>query len=714
MGGGAEARVPEFWVRALGPSVPAPGALGDPTLELADGHGTLIASNAFHGRYSVARKSQRFLLDTRLLIVRILRGEMKIISALLKCNRRWQSRISVCGAWLLLVPVCFGEPGMFVETGSLNTARFGHTATLLPNGKVLVAGGMGVDGMELGSAELYDSESGTWTPTGSLVIPRDSHTATFLPNGKVLIAGGHGTSGALASAELYDPATGTWSTTGHLAGGRYYFTATLLPDGKVLVAGGTNLANGSTGAAAELYDPQIGTWTPTGSLVFSRTEHTATLLPNGTVLAAGGFGLDSAQTAELYDPGSGTWTLTGVPLSEHVAHTATLLPNGNVLVAGWYAGNAVDAELFDPATGTWRSTDNLITPRGSGHTATLLENGKVIVVAGDANGNTLGGGELYDSENETWTATGNAPPPSRTYHTATLLENGQVLVAGGAAKSGQVRTSAQLYIGEPPPPILLNISTRMRVLTNDNGLIAGFIITGTDLKRVLIRGIGPSLSGFGVTGTLVDPTLELHQGSTLVVSNDNWRARPDGSSQQADIEATTIPPANDLESAIVAMLSPGAYTAILAGKNGGTGVGLIEIYDLGQGVGSKLANISTRGFVDIGDSVMIGGFIAGGGSGTDRVMVRALGPSLPVAGALADPILELRDGNAMLVASNDNWKMRPDGSSQETEIEATGLAPANGLEAALVQALPAGAYTAIVRGTNNAHGIGLLEIYNLQ
>ena len=316
---------------------------------------------------------------------------------------------------------------------------------------------------------------------------------------------------------------------------------------------------------------------------------------------------------------------------------------------------------------------------------------------------------------EGWSAVQNEVYPAKTHHTATLLSNGKVLVAGGAAVFGQVFNSAQLYIGGgTPPPILLNISTRMRVLTDDKVLIAGFIITGTDLKRVLIRGIGPSLNGFGTT--LLDPTLELHQGAATIATNDNWKMRPDGTSQQADIEATTIPPANDLESAILMTLSPGTYTAILAGKNGGTGVGLVEVYDLGQAANSKLANISTRGFVDTGNNVMIGGLIVGGGSGggTARVIVRALGPSVPVAGALGDPTLELRDGSGTLRDSNDNWKLRPDGSSQQAEIEATGIAPTNNFESALLQTLPAGNYTAIVRGKNNTTGIGLVESYNLQ
>ena len=268
----------------------------------------------------------------------------------------------------------------------------------------------------------------------------------------------------------------------------------------------------------------------------------------------------------------------------------------------------------------------------------------------------------------------------------------------------------------PPAPQLLNISTRAHVLTNEQVLIAGFIINGTDPKKVMIRGIGPSLNGVGVT--LSDPTLELHQGNTTLTTNDNWKTKSDGTNQQAEIEATTIPPANDLESAIVMTLSPGTYSAILAGKNGGTGVGVVEVYDLGQAANSRLGNISTRGFVDTGDNVMIGGLIVAGGNvgASAKVLVRALGPSLGnsgVQGALQDPTLELHNASGTTVASNDDWKTKPDGSSQQAEIEATTLAPTNDLESALVQTLPSGNYTAIVRGKNNTTGVGLIETYNL-
>jgi hypothetical protein len=220
-----------------------------------------------------------------------------------------------------------------------------------------------------------------------------------------------------------------------------------------------------------------------------------------------------------------------------------------------------------------------------------------------------------------------------------------------------------------------------------------------------VRAIGPSLSLIGV---LADPILELRDSSGgLIASNDNWRI----GGHEAEIIATGIPPSNDLESAIVATLAANssAYTAIVRGVNNGTGIGLVEAYDLDRTVDSKLANISTRGFVETGDNVMIGGLIvAGQGPGFLKVIVRAIGPSLPVPGALADPTLELHDGNGAVIASNDNWR-----SDQEAEIIATTIPPSNDLESAIVRNLTPGNYTAIVRGVNNTTGVALVEAYGL-
>jgi pimeloyl-ACP methyl ester carboxylesterase len=253
---------------------------------------------------------------------------------------------------------------------------------------------------------------------------------------------------------------------------------------------------------------------------------------------------------------------------------------------------------------------------------------------------------------------------------------------------------------------LLNISTRLRVLQGNNVLIGGFIITGSDPKKVIIRGIGPSLANAGIQGALPDPILELHDGSGgLIFTNDNWK-----DTQKEAILDTTIPPSNDLESAIVATLTPGAYTAILRGKNNGTGVAVVEAYDLNQAADSKLANISTRGFVDTADNVMIGGIIVGPAA-SSTLLVRAIGPSLSnfgVPNSLADPLLELYNGNGATVASNDNWK-----DTQQANIWFTGISPPHDLESAIDETFAPGAYTAIVRGKENTTGVALVEVYDL-
>ena len=259
-------------------------------------------------------------------------------------------------------------------------------------------------------------------------------------------------------------------------------------------------------------------------------------------------------------------------------------------------------------------------------------------------------------------------------------------------------------VAAAPTARLANISTRLNIGTGDNVLIGGFIITGTDNKNVIIRAIGPSLP---VSGKIADPILELHDASGAVLAtNDNWGDAPN---KQAIIE-TTIPPSNDLESALIASLpaNNAAYTVIVRGVNDTTGVGLVEAYDLDSSANSQLANISTRGLVQTGDNVMIGGFIVTGNT-DNKVIVRAIGPSLPVTGPLADPTLELFDANGASLGFNDNWR-----SDQEAEIIATTVPPTNDLESALVQTLAPAPYTAIVRGVNNTAGVALVEAYDLQ
>ena len=255
----------------------------------------------------------------------------------------------------------------------------------------------------------------------------------------------------------------------------------------------------------------------------------------------------------------------------------------------------------------------------------------------------------------------------------------------------------------PIPTTLANLSTRLRVETGDNALIGGFIVTGTQPKKVLIRAIGPSL---GLADQLADPTLELYTGQTLLNSNDNWVDSPD---KQAIIDST-IPPANDLESAIIISLPANGtgYTAIVRGANNATGIGVVEVYDLDRSVDSKLANISTRGLVQTGDNVLIAGTIVVG-EGSQNVIIRALGPSLPIPGAMADPTLELRDGNGAVLEANDNWGDSP---NKQAIIDST-IPPANDLESAIVRTLTPANYTAIVRGVGDTTGIAVVEVYAL-
>ena len=341
-------------------------------------------------------------------------------------------------------------------------------------------------------------------------------------------------------------------------------------------------------------------------------------------------------------------------------------------------------------------------------------NGSLVLEVGGANGNavvpefdqlqisgsaTLGGNLVLKTIN------GFTPDPN-----ATFVPLGYSSANGNfASTSGNVQvtlastgTNMKITGANPPAPKALNIATRMRVEAGDNALIGGFIITGSASKKVIIRGLGPST---GVSGALADTTLELHKADGSTFFNDNWR-----DSQEAEIIATTIPPTNNFESAIVASLPPGGHTAIVRGKGGSTGVGLVEVYDLEGAAPETLANISTRGQVQTGDNVMIGGFIIGGNQPA-KILVRAIGPSLTalgIAGALQDPVLELHDKNGTMIA-NDDWR-----STQEAEIIATTVPPTHIKEAAILATLVPDPYTAIVRGANNTIGIALVEAYNIQ
>ena len=326
----------------------------------------------------------------------------------------------------------------FTPTGSMGTARYSHTATLLcdlastpcNNNKVLVTGGLDANRNALAEAELFDPGTGIFSPAGKMVNARSQHTATLLDTGKVLVTG------TTAAAELFDPATESFSATGTMATARLGHTATLLNSGKVLITGGSNRGYF---ALAELFDPSNGTFAASGSLITARSLHTATLLKDGKVLVAGG--LDSngqaLATAELFDPNSGSFTATGSMTIARASHTATLLKDGKVLIAG----PDQTAELFDPNSGSFAATGGMTTaPARNLHTATLLNDGTVLAAGGEyfsygglCSGqfpNSTATSELFDPASGSFTATSDMTA-MRSSHTATLLTSGEVLVTGG-------------------------------------------------------------------------------------------------------------------------------------------------------------------------------------------------------------------------------------------------------------------------------------------
>jgi Cep192 domain 4/Galactose oxidase, central domain len=402
----------------------------------------------------------------------------------------------------------FAQGGTFVPTGSLNTARSSQTATLLNDGRVLIAGGCG-SSSTLASAELYDPSSGTFTVTGSMSTARCGHTATLLNDGTVLIAGGsNDSSSVLASAELYSPTTETFTVTGSLNTARSSQTATLLNNGKVLIAGGASDSNGNFAlTSAELYDPTTRTFTATGSMNTARSLHTATLLNNGRVIVAGGhIGTLPLTSAELYDPTTGTFATTGSANISRYTHTATLLNNGKVLIAGGFGGETpasnsppngilASAELYDPTTGTFTLTASLNVDRFN-HTASLLNNGTVLIAGGQggAGSSELASADLYSPATGMFSLTGSLNT-ARTAHTASLLNDGTVLIAGGQLVSAFVRlASAELYELVVVSPTSLPFSNQVISTTSGSQTV-----TLTNNQSTMLDIMGITFSGINAS-----------------------------------------------------------------------------------------------------------------------------------------------------------------------------------------------------------------------
>ncbi len=525
---------------------------------------------------------------------------------------------------LTLAPsLALAQPAnIWIPTGILTTGRSTQTATLLPNGHVLVAGGQDSSGNPLVSAELYDPAAGTWTATGPLTTWRRSHTATLLPNGQVLVAGGWNTT-YLASAELYDPGTGQWTATGSLATARDGTTATLLVTGKVLVAGGA----GGSGALAscELYDPAAGSWSPAGSaplygsLNEARSMLTATLMPNGQVLVAGGFSPTLLPSAELYDPATGNWSMTSGPvIDSRYHHTATLLPTGQVLVAGGYyydyGTNTTrvrqSAELYNPGSGRWSTAGTPLSVGRAEHSATLLPNGQVVVAGGwnDQSG-TLGSTEIYNPGTNNWQTLASLNS-ARLTHTATLLPSGQVLVAGGQDSNGNALASAELYYyaaGSWAAAGSLQTgraSHTATLLPNGKLLAAGGLIAGSYLASAELYDptAGGGAGAWSATGSL--QTSRAYHTATLL---GNGKVLVHGGANSIGILAsaelfdpasgngkfTTISTLGTTRSQHTATLLANGQVLMAGGGGAGGFLASAELYDQATGLWSATGSFQT-------------------------------------------------------------------------------------------------------------------------
>ena len=669
----------------------------------------------------------------------------------------------------------FGEDGVsIVDVGSLKAV--GKSVGIQTDGKIVVAGHREThappstfDAFVVtrlnANGSLDGSFAGDGRVTTKISSERKSDQARALAiqtDSKIVVAGladndfavvRYNTDGSL------DPSLGfngkvTTPVAGTAMDGGY--AVALQTDGKIVVAGYAEVSPGDTDFAVVRYNADgaldssfdgDGILTTTLGAVFEYATAVA-IQADGKIVAAGvagnTFGVVRYNPDGSLDPSfnfDGKVT-TPVGTTSDGANALLIQANGKIVVAGSAAnGTNTDFALvrYNPNGSLDTSFGNggiSLTPVGAAsdvaNDMAIQANGKIIVVGSSQTGQNMNSlvvvrynpnGSLDSSYGNDGKFLVDFGSVSEIGHGIALDANGKAVVAGEA---GGLCGVARL-IGDPAPPnatptptatpgttptptppsVLGNIATRLPVGTGDNVLIGGFIVTGTQNKRVIVRALGPSLAGFGVQGALANPTLELYDSNGLLASNDNWRT-----DQPAEIEASGIPPTNDLESAIVATLpaNGAGYTAILRGVGGSTGIGVVEMYDLDASVDSKLANISTRGLVQTGDNVLIAGTIVLGPS-PRKVVVRAIGPSLPFAGVLADPTLELRDANGGLLRSNDNWRT----GGQEAEIIATTIPPANDLESALVETLPGNgaSYTAIVRGLNNTTGIAVVEIYAL-
>ena len=575
--------------------------------------------------------------------------------------------------------------GTFSATGSMSTARRFHTATLLPNGKVLVVGG--TNGTDLSSAEIYDPAAGTFSATGSMSSARSGHIAILLPNGKVLMAGGYSGSTYNSSAELYDPAAGTFAATGSMSVGRGQCSATLLPNGKVLVAGGDSTGATIT-ASADLYDPAAGTFSATGPMGVARFRQSATLLPNGKVLIAGGANSGGTlSSAELYDPAAGTFSATGSMGGIRQGPMAVLLPNGKVLVTGGANASAglSSSELYDPAAGTFSAGSSMSDFRSS-PTATLLPNGKVLVTGGHNGSAAVASADLYilSEGNGTFSATGSMSA-ARWRNGAALLPNGKVLVIGGA-HNGTTLSSAELYDPAAGTFSATGSMSGLRqvpattLLPNGRVLVAGGSNASTAVSLVEIY--DPASGTFSATGSLSEARSSnsstlLPNGKVLVAGGHNGTAGV-SSAEIYDPAAGTFSATGSMTSARYvhsATLLPNGKVLIVGGINAGVPTSSAELYDPATGTFSVTGSLNAGRAFHTATLLPNGKvLLAGGTNGSAPISSAELYD--PAAGTFSatGPMVAVREGHvAVMLPSGKVLLAGGGGGSGSTAVSSAEL-----------------------------------------
>ena len=562
-------------------------------------------------------------------------------------------RFVLVAFWSLLCAGSTSEgqiaPGTWLTLAPMPSARQ-ELATAALNDKIYVIGGF-ENSVSSDRVDFYDPATNTWASAQPIPVPND-HNSAAVAAGKLYSFGGHS-----QAAFVYEPVSNTWSAVAPMNSLHDATPAVGVINDKIYVAGGVNSAGMST-REVEVYDPGANTWTNLASMQVAR-NHLAGGIINGKFYAVGGRGSTDAPTAlEVYDPQTNAWsTLADMPTGRSGIAAGVL--SDELYVFGGETPNRVhgQVEAYNPSSNSWRRLPDMPTPRHG--------------IWGSVIGRTI------------------------------YLPGGSTEPAFGATNVNEAFT-----VGSSAT--LANISTRALVQTENHVLIGGFIISGSDPKRVLLRAIGPTLASSNVPNPLQDPVLSLHTATMEIANNDNWQTDPNASQIPANLA-----PADFRESAILTTLQPGQYTAIVSGKDGTSGVGLVEVYDMDNSSSVRLSNLSTRGVVQTGDFVMIGGFISAGSPGNYiQVLVRAIGPSLAQSGItdfLADPILRLVNGEGVTIGANDNWK-----DTQQADIQATGQAPTDDRESAVILTLAPAPCTAIVSGSNGTSGIALVEVYTLE